>query len=80
MTPSDETPVQTAGDQWGTGDQGRVGDPARRQGAGVDGDRLDPRALAAVGATVVFWTSAFPGIKAALEAYTPGEIALFRPA
>jgi drug/metabolite transporter (DMT)-like permease len=32
----------------------------------------------ALAATVVFWASAFAGIRAGLEAYRPGEIALFR--
>lgn len=32
----------------------------------------------ALGATVVFWASAFAGIRAGLGAYGPGEIALFR--
>ena len=40
--------------------------------------RLDPRTLAALGVTIVFWASAFPGIRAALEGYSPGHLALFR--
>ncbi len=90
MTVPDDAPAQTGGAQGpaggGTnagargsgGDQGSTGDSTRRPGAHAESDRLDPRALAAVGATVVFWASAFPGIKAALVAYTPGEIALLR--
>ena len=34
--------------------------------------------LLALGVTVVFWASAFAGIRAGLEAYGPGQLALFR--
>ena len=40
--------------------------------------RLDPRTLAALGITIVFWSSAFPGIRAALEHYSPGHLVLLR--
>ena len=40
--------------------------------------RLDPRTLAAMGITIVFWSSAFPGIRAALEDYSPGHLVLLR--
>src|SRR5918994_16495 len=36
------------------------------------------RVTLALAATVVFWASAFAGIRAGLGAYGPGEIALFR--
>jgi drug/metabolite transporter (DMT)-like permease len=39
---------------------------------------LDHRTLAAAGATVIFWGSAFAGIHAGLEAYTPAHLALLR--
>lgn len=35
-------------------------------------------ALAAVGLTIFLWSSAFVGIRAALEEYTPGSLVLFR--
>ncbi len=38
----------------------------------------DPRVLLALGATVFFWASAYAGIRAALEAFGPGEVALAR--
>lgn len=38
----------------------------------------NPRLLLAIGATVLFWASAFAGIRASLEAYTPGHLALLR--
>ncbi len=41
-------------------------------------DRLDARTLLAVGTTLVFWASAFAGIRAGLEAYGPGQVALLR--
>lgn len=34
--------------------------------------------LFAIGATIFLWASAFPGIRVGLEAYGPGEVALFR--
>lgn len=39
---------------------------------------LDARTLLAITATMVFWASAFAGIKAGLEAYNPGQLALLR--
>ena len=36
------------------------------------------RVALALAATIVFWASAFAGIRAGLGAYGPGEIALFR--
>jgi drug/metabolite transporter (DMT)-like permease len=39
---------------------------------------FDTRVVLALAATVVFWASAFAGIRAGLGAYGPGEIALFR--
>jgi len=39
---------------------------------------FDMRVTSALAATVVFWASAFAGIRAGLGAYGPGEIALFR--
>lgn len=36
------------------------------------------RSLAALGITVLLWASAFAGIRVALEAYSPGHLALFR--
>jgi drug/metabolite transporter (DMT)-like permease len=44
----------------------------------VKGSGLDPRVLAALVITTVFWASAFAGIRAGLEAYGPGQVALFR--
>jgi drug/metabolite transporter (DMT)-like permease len=40
--------------------------------------RFDTNVTLALAATVVFWASAFAGIRAGLEAYGPGQIALFR--
>ncbi|UCE58045.1 MAG: DMT family transporter [Candidatus Bathyarchaeota archaeon] len=39
---------------------------------------MDARTLAALGATLIFWASAFAGIRAGLESYPPGQLALFR--
>lgn len=39
---------------------------------------MDARTLAAITLTLVFWASAFAGIRAGLEAYAPGHLALFR--
>jgi len=39
---------------------------------------LDRKTLTAVGITLVFWASAFAGIRAGLEGYGPGELALLR--
>ncbi|MDQ3376387.1 MAG: EamA family transporter [Actinomycetota bacterium] len=38
----------------------------------------DRRVLLALGVTVLIWASAFAGIRAGLEAYTPGHLALLR--
>ncbi len=38
----------------------------------------EPRALAAAAITIVLWSSAFPGIRAALAGYSPGELVLLR--
>mgnify|MGYP005842185489 FL=1 len=40
--------------------------------------RLDAHTLASLGVTLIFWASAFAGIRAALEAYSPGHLALLR--
>jgi drug/metabolite transporter (DMT)-like permease len=40
--------------------------------------RPGPRALAAAAVTVILWASAFPGIRAGLESYTPASLALLR--
>ena len=40
--------------------------------------RVDARTLIALGVTLLFWASAFAGIRAGLEAYAPGHLALFR--
>lgn len=40
--------------------------------------QMDTRTLAALGVTLVFWASAFAGIRAGLEAYAPGQLPLFR--
>ena len=39
---------------------------------------LDARLLIALAVTVFFWAAAFAGIRAALDSYGPGELALFR--
>jgi uncharacterized membrane protein len=39
---------------------------------------LDARLLLALAITVFFWAAAFAGIRAALESYGPGELALLR--
>jgi drug/metabolite transporter (DMT)-like permease len=39
---------------------------------------LDTRVLLALGATVFFWASAYAGIRASLEAFGPGQVALAR--
>jgi drug/metabolite transporter (DMT)-like permease len=44
----------------------------------VKGSGFDARVAAALAVTVVFWASAFAGIRAGLEAYGPGQVALFR--
>ena len=44
----------------------------------MKGSGLDPRVLAALVITTVFWASAFAGIRAGLDAYGPGQVALFR--
>jgi drug/metabolite transporter (DMT)-like permease len=38
----------------------------------------EPKALAAAAITIVLWSSAFPGIRAALAGYSPGELILLR--
>lgn len=40
--------------------------------------RVDASTLTALGVTLVFWASAFAGIRVGLEAYSPGHLALFR--
>ena len=40
--------------------------------------RFDSGVTLALAATVLFWASAFAGIRAGLDAYGPGQIALFR--
>ncbi|EYB69355.1 hypothetical protein DEIPH_ctg008orf0078 [Deinococcus phoenicis] len=40
--------------------------------------RLDPLSLGAILVTVVFWASAFAGIRAGLDAFTPGHLTLYR--
>ena len=44
----------------------------------MKGPPLDARMLLALGVTVFFWAAAFAGIRAALESYGPGELALLR--
>jgi drug/metabolite transporter (DMT)-like permease len=44
----------------------------------VDERGIDARSLAAITTTLVFWASAFAGIRAGLESYGPGELALLR--
>jgi len=39
---------------------------------------IDRRAYLAAGVTIVLWASAFPGIRAALQSYTPTHVALIR--
>ena len=39
---------------------------------------LDARVLTAIGAVLLIWASAFAGIRAGLESYTPGHLALLR--
>ena len=41
-------------------------------------EKMDARTLVALGVTLVFWASAFAGIRAGLKAYAPGELALLR--
>jgi drug/metabolite transporter (DMT)-like permease len=40
--------------------------------------KLDSRTLTAIGITLVFWSSAFAGIRAALSDYSPKHLVLFR--
>ncbi|GAB4450834.1 MAG: DMT family transporter [Anaerolineae bacterium] len=40
--------------------------------------QLDSRTLASLGITLIFWASAFAGIRAALDAYSPAHLALLR--
>lgn len=39
---------------------------------------LEPKTAAAIAVTLLFWSSAFAGIKAGLRGYGPGELALLR--
>lgn len=41
-------------------------------------DRPDARTYAQIAVCLLFWASAFPGIRVGLEAYAPGEVALLR--
>lgn len=50
-------------------------DSALQRGAGRP---LDGRTLTALGVCIFFWASAFAGIRAGLESYTPGHLALLR--
>jgi drug/metabolite transporter (DMT)-like permease len=45
---------------------------------GVKAGGIDARILAALGATLLFWAAAFAGIRAGLESYGPGQVALLR--
>ncbi|ABF44415.1 Permease DMT superfamily [Deinococcus geothermalis DSM 11300] len=40
--------------------------------------RLDPLSLGAILVTIVFWASAFAGIRAGLDTFTPGHLTLYR--
>lgn len=40
--------------------------------------RIDARSMAAIVFTLIFWASAFAGIRAGLEAFGPGQLALYR--
>ena len=40
--------------------------------------RLDPLSLGAIVVTLVFWASAFTGIRIGLEHFSPGHLALYR--
>src|SRR5215213_8006604 len=44
----------------------------------MKGSGFDARVLAALVVTTVLWASAFAGIRTGLEAYGPGQVALFR--
>ncbi len=44
----------------------------------MKGQGFDARVFAAIGATVFFWASSYAAIRAGLEAYGPGQVALFR--
>lgn len=60
--------------------------PRRRAGVYAGGrmrapappSRLDPLSLGAILVTIVFWASAFAGIRAGLEAFSPGHVTLYR--
>lgn len=41
-------------------------------------DRRSARTYVQIAVCLLFWASAFPGIRVGLEAYTPGEVALLR--
>jgi len=49
-----------------------------KQGRSRRAMHIDIRTLAAFGVTLLFWSSAFAGIRASLHAYTPAHIALLR--
>lgn len=40
--------------------------------------RLDTLSLGAIGMTILFWASAFAGIRAGLDAFSPGHLTLYR--
>ena len=40
--------------------------------------RLDSRIIIAIGITILLWASSFAAVRASLQAFTPGHIALFR--
>jgi drug/metabolite transporter (DMT)-like permease len=44
----------------------------------VEGSGIDLRVSAALVVTIILWASAFAGIRAGLEAYGPGQVALIR--
>jgi drug/metabolite transporter (DMT)-like permease len=44
----------------------------------VKGSGFDLRVVAALAVTTILWASAFAGIRAGLEAYGPGQVALIR--
>jgi drug/metabolite transporter (DMT)-like permease len=44
----------------------------------VKGSGFDVRVLLALAVTTILWASAFAGIRAGLEAYGPGQVALIR--
>jgi len=40
--------------------------------------RIDSRIIIAIGITILLWASSFAAVRASLQAFTPGHIALFR--